>query len=301
MDRIVYLSSLSSSTSTSSSSSSFENRLHEPIFLNPKIDYEIGLTNVICPDTYYSLYPREKESGIDLLAYVRQSKTSSTSISFPLGRVTPSVPLCAANFQDVLHTLNVDITQHLKRVLGGGGDEYKKYFMQKENARFKYFTWRGGNVTLRSAQDSVVDHEEYAHLITDIFFQFGTRIGEILGFVPDTWYNVYHKEANGEGTYQTKNIPAPYLPRMDGGVSCIIAYCDRIAPSLFGNQQVPILDMWKPGRYHEKKRINYVDMNTHQQIESIALTLRDQLGREIRFNSDCFFSLHIRPKTKNIK
>ena len=270
MDGVVYVSSLSSSPSSSSSSSSFENRLHEPIILNPKTDYEMGLVDVVCPDTYYSLFPGDSECAVDLMAYIQQSDL--TYITFPLGSVTPSVPLCAANMSEVLQTMNSDISELLKRRLGGA-EEYKKYFLEKNFVQF--FSWHGGRIILRSVQDDRSAGE--AHTISEIFLQFSTKIADVLGFQTSTWYTLYKKqnkseeEEEEEGSYRIQHVSVPNLPRKDGGVSCILAYCDRIAPSSFGDQLVPILDIWKTGKFHEKRRINYVDMNTHQMVESISI------------------------------
>lgn len=297
--RIVILSSLSSSPTPSSSSrsASFENRLHEPITLNPRLEYELGLLDVICPDNYLSLFPDDPDSGIDLLAYVRR-EDAHAYITLPLGSVTPSVPLCAKNLNDVVHHLNSNITKTLQE---GLGEQFKSCFRLEHNNNF--FSWHGANtILLRSVQDTSGEAEP--HKVADIFAQFGTRIADILGFRTSTWYTLYHKgleEEGEEGTCHIVPIPAPLPARDDGGVSCILSYCDRIIPTSFGDQQVPILDMWKPGRGEKRKRVNYVGINTTQQIESIAVTLRDQLGREIFFpsnNSDCFFSLHIRPKSE---
>ena len=298
--RVVFLSSLSSTHNSSGSNNtcvaSFENRLHEPIIPNPRLVYEMGLVNAICPDTYYSLFPDDDDCGIDLLAYVRQDDAHAYH-TLRFGIITPSIPLCAESLNDVIQHFNTRLTAALKDRLGNG--QFSRYFHHENN----FFSWSGGNgVLLRSVQDTRGEAEP--HQISDIFAQFGPRVGNILGFKSMTWYTIYHKGVNEEeeeerGTYRIVPIPAPLPAREDGGVSCILAYCDRITPTSFGDQQVPILDMWKPGKVEEKKRVNYVSMNTTQQIESIAVTLRDQLGREIVFpsnNSDCFFSLHIRPR-----
>lgn len=294
MDRVVFLSSLSSvspSNSGSSKSASFENRLHEPITLNPRLEYEMGLVDFICPDNYVSLFPDDPESGLDLLGYVRQDDTHAYH-TLPLGSVTPSVPLCVDNLNDVVQHLNTNITRTLKQGLRG---QFTSYF---ETTNF--FSWHAGNtLLLRSVQDTTGEAEP--RKVSDIFAQFGTRLADVLGFHTNTWYTLYHKgPLEEEGSYHIVPIPAPLPARNDGGVSCIMAYCDRIAPTSFGDDQVPILDIWKPGSsVAEKKRVNYVSMNTTQQIDSIAVTLRDQLGRELFFpsnNSDCFVSLHLRPK-----
>lgn len=89
-------------------------------------------------------------------------------------------------------------------------------------------------------------------------------------------------------------IIAPHPSWADSGLDYTFCYCDKIVPSRFGGQIVPIMES-DGGR--GLTQTGYKKLNNHT-LDSIIIKLADQYGRPVHFdkNYSITYVFHIKPR-----
>ena len=127
--------------------------------------------------------------------------------------------------------------------------------------------------------------------------KFGSRVGQVLGFDFHRNYSVYTSTHDAPGV--VSRLPAPFPPRLDGGVDFAIFYTDCVSPTIYGGQNVNLLEVFSMEAAGGKdfNKIAYKTLSKSI-IDSVAIQLTDQVGRPIHFGSGMSITalLHIRQK-----
>ena len=125
--------------------------------------------------------------------------------------------------------------------------------------------------------------------------KFASGIAEVLGFRTDTQYKFHRSDISTEGI-RNSNIVSPLK-----GVDYLYVYSDIVQPTYFGGQLVNILDCFVLESATNKglNNVVYRPLNNHL-INSISITVLDQLGRPIFFENQSVITciVHIREKIR---
>lgn len=274
----------------------FENRLHNQLPLDPNKAYEVCLKNIFLPPSYFAVRRNDPESFISVQLLVSNknlSDLSTVNTSFTL----KSDILASDNCIELTTILNREISTIFSKgslsfigpVLNYNfpdhGDVYMKYDSSinriKFNAAFsekllKLFITKDGKLVVR------------------ISLSFGRNICKVIGAEVGKAYDIFimNKPPNNRLFVQDTCY---YHPRPGGRIDFLCVYCDKVQPTMFGNQIVNILDVvsFQSNVTHRKL---YKPLNTTN-IDGISIRLTDQDGEPVYFEKDgCTIAvLHIRP------
>ncbi len=124
-------------------------------------------------------------------------------------------------------------------------------------------------------------------------------MAQILGFDYHAKYNLYSSYAENDSPF----IPAPFPPRMDGGIDFALFYADCVSPpymcAIYGGQHINLLEVisMESAGGKDFHQTAYKSLSKTI-IDSIAIQLADQVGRTIHFWRVKLITLllHIRQK-----
>lgn len=257
----------------------FENRITPAIHLNPNLDYEVGLINCFHPKKYLALVAGEYASRIEVwaIAHVDESRL------YKLYTYTPRTSTEVGDTGYMVEIINAELSEELKGNLKG---QYDRYFTSNQIFNYNERTRRVERV-FRRGQCSNDGH------FCRLAVKFGSRMAQVLGFDYNDMYDLYSSYVEGESGV----IPAPFPPRTDGGLDYALFYTDCVTPTIYGGQQVNLLEVFTIAGGNDFHPIAYKKLSKSI-IDSMAIQLTDQVGRPIHFGSGKSVTvlLHIRQK-----
>lgn len=304
-DIYVYLSSLAGGrTYTKNTTTEFENRI-QPIHLNPNLNYEVGLCNILFPKYFYCITEADPNSSISFYGRVRAS--GQRSYEYNMYTYLPERNIVSSftgkNIGAVTKAINNQIVRELQTHLN---ESFKIYFPYSEIIYYDHDLER---VVVNNA----IVSPNSDHIYTDISIKFASHIARILGFDSKFRYTVYFQRLGEEGSISPFpdtsgnsqagpiKLFAQYVPRADVGNDYMYVYSDIVSPTRFGNKLVNILDVLPLPGDTTSKGVNPVAYKplAFSTIQSIAIKVTNQRGRPINFE-DADHSvtcvLHIRPR-----
>lgn len=261
----------------------FVNRLNPPIRLDPSKEYEVALVNCLYPRTFFSIPKNDFSSRIEVWAAAHVNPRHS----YLLYTFIPQTNIAAGDTRYMIHLINQEFTtalaQHLK-------SQYSRYF--KDDGFLQYNkSLRRTDLIFYKGLCRSDDH------FCRLSVKFGSRMAQCLGFEFPGEYPIY--DALSPFDEEIARVPAPFLPRQDGGVDFALIYTDCVTPTLYGGQMVNLLSavtMESTGG-RDFNQIVYKPLNK-KYIDSISIKVADQRGRSIHFGWEktMVLLLHIRPK-----
>lgn len=288
-EHYIYLTNLGSKdVYETNSPSSFENRLNPPIQLNAEKEYEIGLVNCLYPKEFYGISKNDHSSRIELYA------TSHVNPDHPylLHTYIPHTNIVSGDVRHLIDTLNREIPEDFREALK---DKFTHFFPAFPGGTIFGWNSESERVYLGVTNGECFSDDHFCKLV----IKFGSRMAEVLGFTSQDNYTVYDSSTPVEEATGKVFVPAPFLPRKDGGIDFVVIYADCVAPTRYGGQRVNILEAitmeGTGGRdFHQT---TYKPLSKTY-LDSIAIIVRDQKGRDIEFGRGKSLTLlvHIRPK-----
>jgi len=283
----IYITSLASSDLyPNNTSSAFVNAI-KPLHLDPSLEYEIGLANILYPRNIYAITPDDPTSQAVITARVIRSEFNE-DYTYDFYRYKPSKKILNGDINYVIETINNHIIGDIRTELK---DSIRTYF-----PRERIITWDKtlSRVALLYNEGECPPDQLFCRFT----IKFGTKLAEILGFLPDTEYILFSSPQIRQPSTGKSVYLAPYPPKKDSGIDYVIVYCDQVAPTRFGSQMVNVLDAFTLDEYRGgKHRIIYKPLLSTS-IDEIAVKMLDQNGRKIYFedNHSVTMVVHIRAK-----
>lgn len=312
---IVYLSSLGSKHEYPGNvPGRFQNNII-PLTLTPNREYECALHGIFIPREVYTLHQNDNEAILEV--YVERN---AAAITTPLANTannllnTPQIIIPNKEYIDavtgrelryslkpprniagkeiglIVEELNAFWLAILKAVFGF--TNYKTYFNEKKRGILSY----------NKRKNYVAYHKRSVNGCEDINYcrislLFKPRLAAVLGFIPNHFYDIF--VTNETQQYALREVYAPFPPDPHADVDYLHLYCDIIQPTRFAAQTVNILATLPYGgsnNYYSVQRPLYKKLCKNT-IDSIAILVTDQYGREIYFEEhhSATIILHIRP------
>ena len=283
----IYVTSTADGDIYPNTSTSFTNNI-QTLTLDKDVEYEIGLLNVMLPRQYYIVKPGEPECGIHF-EYGMKSAPGSSFIQWNTLSRSINVNILSSDTGYLLLCVNNIITAFIEEVLHEDKHDLLKYF-----------------------RDVLVDSPRNDHLtmmcyigyhpkIVYIKVSFDARLAQVLGFLPNTGYDLFSSPAWSEEpkapTHVRQYGHAPLLE--NGDVQCVLIYTDLVNPSRYAGKNVNILDAFSlSGGLTKCVHPTIYKPLKSKVIDSISIKLTDQKGRPIYFEEGypvtCL--LHIRSR-----
>ena len=188
----------------------------------------------------------------------------------------------------LLLCVNSTITTMLKKMLDGDKHHLISYFKEvlavnPTNDHLSLFCYNG-----------------YHPKVLFIKVSFDTRLAKILGFVPNTGYDLF-SSLDVHEEQKTPYVPqyghAPLLKY--GDVQCVLIYTDLVNPSRYAGKNVNILDAFSlSGGLTKGVHPTIYKPLKSKVIDSISIKLTDQKGRPMHFEEGYAVTclLHIRSR-----
>ncbi len=226
----IYVTSSADGEIYPNTSTSFTNNI-QTLTLDKDVNYEIGLLNVLLPRQYYIVKPGEPECGIHL-EYGLKLSAGLTAIEWSTLSESIKVNILRNDTGYLLLCINNVITTMLKKILNGDEHHLLSYFKEV--------------LVVNPTNDhlSLVCYNGYHPKVLFIKVSFDTRLAQILGFVPNTGYDLFssldiHEEQNTP-SYVPQYGHAPLLKH--GDLQSVLIYSDLVNPSRYAGKNVNILD-----------------------------------------------------------
>ena len=141
-----------------------------------------------------------------------------------------------------------------------------------------------------------------------IALKFGRRVGNYLGFIPNTpifIYSIGHPTnifTSWESLNEHKITKNQYstIENVDTKlISNVLVYCDVIKTSRVGSQNTNLLEIIPVNSFSKKNSLTVYKEVSWYDIQSISIRLTDEYGRNISFidNTYVAIDLHFKPKS----
>ena len=283
----IYVTSAADGEIYPNTSTSFTNNI-QTLTLDKDVEYEIGLLNVLLPRQYYIVKTGEPDCAIQLECSMKPTSQSTGVESRTLSR-SFDVNILRNDTGYLLLCVNTLITKLLNKMLNGDKHNLLLHFQKilavnPTNDHLSLFCYYGFHPSIVSIRVS-----------------FGTRLAQVLGFVPNMSYGLFASLSAHEKLKKPVTIPqhghAPLLK--NGDVQCVLIYTDLVNPSRYAGKNVNILDAFSlSGGLTKGVHPTIYKPLKSKVIDSISIKLTDQKGRPMHFEEGypvtCL--LHIRPR-----
>lgn len=284
--KYIYLSSLENIDIFNNTASAFQNIITATP-LNPSLNYEIALLNVLYPKKFNVLTRDDAECGIDII----QTHITETGISTEtvVHNFLPKNDVLSTDTGHIIEEINRQLTADLKTTFRVN---YSSYFLK---GKILSYDAAIGRVVV-SARSRTVAGNKAATLFKA---QFKPRIARVLGLSSTEKYYLFRSDVP-EGTSLLKQI-GPFKPDPTAGVDYVLIYSDIVEPQIYGSQLVNILDAFAFQESYSKGAhpMMYKPLCVTK-LDKIAIKMTDQFGRNLSFESghSTTVVLHVRPINK---
>lgn len=285
--KYIYLSSLENIDIFDNTASAFQNIITATP-LNPSLNYEIALLNVLYPKKFNVLTRDDAECGIDII----QNHITETGISTEeiVHHFLPKNDVLSTDASHIIEEINRQLTADLKKAFR---DNYSAHFPKGKILNYDVGI---GRVLVSTRSRTFTGKNNAA---TSFKAQFKPRIARVLGLSSAEKYYLFRSDAP-EGTSFPKQI-APFKPDPTAGVDYVLIYSDIVEPQIYGSQLVNILDAFAFQESYSKGAhpMMYKPLCVTK-LDKIAIKMTDQFGRNLSFESghSTTVVLHVRPINK---
>lgn len=285
---VVYLSSLGSrELFPKNVPGSFTNNI-VPLTFSPNREYEVALHGIFIPREVYTLHKNDPEAKLEV--YTERTDGGGGGAS-PQRRLRYSL-IPPRNITSKSITAIVDELNHywlaiLKAVFGFSN--YNTYFNESQGL----ISYTKNYVCYHKRSRDGCDGINYCR----ISILLKPRLAAILGFVPNTYYDIFVTDEDRH--YDLLEVKANFPPDPHADVDYLHLYCDIVEPTRFAGQTVSILATLPYGgsnNYYSVQRPLYKKL-VKNAIDSISMLVTDQYGRPIYFEEhrSATIVLHFRP------